>query len=297
MSLKRMEYYRSVLLSVRYVACRSAEKGLSDVEIADADTLILPLRGVFVEHFSRSTQVIAEPSLALIFPAGRSCKVSHPVSAEDDCLAMEFSADCFRDASEAVLLSGGVSSVGTHSLLSPSVMAARNLLWRRLANGITDPLEVEETGIALLSYALRNSREDVIPQRRSSRIPQQIEAAKVVLLSHSERNWSLTALARELDCSPFYLTRMFREYVGVPLHRYQLLTRLARAIDILLDTDQDLTTIALGLGFSSHSHFTSSFHRLVGFTPRCLREVASCRIAAETRKILIAPISDFTYNS
>jgi hypothetical protein len=43
MSLAKTEYYKSDLLSVRYVACRSAEKGLSDVESVDADTLILPL--------------------------------------------------------------------------------------------------------------------------------------------------------------------------------------------------------------------------------------------------------------
>jgi AraC-like DNA-binding protein len=149
---------------------------------------------------------------------------------------------------------------------------------------------VEETGVALLSYALRWSREDGAPRRRSSKIPRQIEVAKVVLLTHPEKNWSLAALARTLECSPFHLTRMFRKYVGVPLHRYQLHTRLAKAIDLLLETNQDLTTIALDLGFSSHSHFTASFRQLAGFTPHRLRELASSRIAAETRKILIAPL-------
>ncbi len=291
MSLARTEYYKSDLLSVRYVACRSAEKGLSDVESADADTLILPLRGVFFEHFSRGTQVVAEPNLALIFPVGRSCRVSHPVSAEDDCLVVEFSANCFREVLEAALLSAGIPSAGTHSLLSPSAMAARNLIWRRLAQNVTDPLEVEETCVAMLSYVLRCSREGGAPRRRSSRIPRLIEAAKVALLTHPEMNWSLAALARTLKCSHFHLTRMFREQVGLPLHRYQLHTRLAKAIDLLLDTNRDLTAIALDLGFSSHSHFTASFRQLVGFTPSRLREVASCRIAAETRKILIAPLS------
>ncbi len=291
MSLARTEYYKSDLLSVRYVACRSAQKGLSDVESADADTLILPLRGVFVQHFSRGTQVIAEPNLALIFPTGRSCRVSHPVSIDDDCLVVEFSADCFHDVLETVLLSAGIPSPGTHSLLSPSAMAARNLIWRRLAQNVTAPLEVEEMGIAMLSCVLRDSREGVVPQRRSSRIPRVIEAAKVALLTHPEMNWSLAALARNLKCSPFHLTRMFHQHAGVPLHRYQLRTRLARAIDLLLDTNQDLTTIALDLGFSSHSHFTASFRQLVGFSPRRFREVACSRIAAETRKILIAPFS------
>lgn len=291
MSLSRTEYYRSDLLSVRYVACRAAEKGTSDVETSDADTLILPLRGVFVEHFSRAIQVLAQPNLALIFPAGRSCRVSHPISAEDDCLVVEFSADCFRDVMEAVLLSAGVSSAGTHSPLSLSAMVPRNLTCHRLAQNVAEPLEAEETGIALLSYALRFSREGAAPRRRSSKVARQVEVAKVILLKHPEKKWGLAALAGALECSPFHLTRMFREYVGMPLHRYQLQMRLARAIDLLLDTNQQLTTIALDLGFSSHSHFTVSFRQSTGFTPHRLREVASSRVAAETRKILIAPLS------
>lgn len=291
MSLARTEYYRSALLSVRHVACRAAEKGTSDVECQDADTLVLPLRGAFIEHFSRGTQVLAEPNIALIFPAGCFYRVSHPVSADDDCLAVEFSEACFHEVLEATATSSGAASPGTHSLLSPSAMAARNVLWRRLAQKFANPLEVEETGAALLSYALRWSRKNGAPRRRSWRVPQQIEVAKVMLLTHPERKWSLGSLARAVGCSPFHLTRLFRQNVGVPLHRYQLQTRLAMSLDLLLDTDRDLTTIALDLGFSSHSHFTASFRRSVGISPSRLREVASSRIAAEIRKILIAPLS------
>ncbi|MCI0415408.1 AraC family transcriptional regulator [bacterium] len=290
MSLERTEYYKGDLLSVRYVACRSAEKGTSDVETSDADTLVLPLRGAFIEHFSHGTQVLAEPNVALIFPAGRSCRVSHPISAEDDCLVVEFSVSCFQEVLEGVLHSSGVTSVGTHSLLSPSAMAVRNLIWRRLKQKMASPLEVEETGVALLSHALLGSRENRMPQRCNS-LSRQVETAKVILLLHPEKNWSLHSLALALQCSPFHLTRMFREKVGVPLHRYLLHTRLARAVDLLLDTDKDLTTISLDLGFSSHSHFTASFRQLVGFAPSQLREIASTRIVEETRKILIAPLS------
>lgn len=288
MSLTKNQYYKSELLNVRTVACRMAQKGKSDIESSDTDRLILPLRGVCVMHFSRNTQIIGEANLGLIVPAGRLYRVSHPVVAEDDCLVMEYSANCFRDVLESVLLS---ASPGTHSFLSLPAIAARNLVCYRLAQNVAGPLEIEETALALLSYALRGSQANRPAHRRSSKIPRQIDIAKVVLLTHPEKDWSLTALARILQCSPFYLTRSFREYVGVPLHRYQLHTRLARAIDLLLDTNQDLMTIALNLGFSSHSHFTFSFRQLVGFTPNRLREIASPRIAAETRKLLIAALS------
>lgn len=279
------------MLGVRHVACRAAEKGTSAMECQDANALVLPLRGVFMEHFSRDSRVLAEPNVALIFPKGRSYRVSHPVSADDDCLAIDFCDSCFQEAVEGTAPSTATAAPGTHGLLAPSAMAARNLIWRRLARQFADPLEIEETGVALLSYALRRSRDTGAPPRRSSRVPGQIEAAKVVLLTHPQRKWSLRTLARAVGCSPFHLTRMFRQNVGVPLHRYQLQTRLAISLDLLLDTDRDLTTIALDLGFSSHSHFTASFRQAVGMSPSRLRDAASSRVAAQVRKILIAPLS------
>ncbi|HSE39413.1 MAG TPA: AraC family transcriptional regulator [Acidobacteriota bacterium] len=291
MSLVKTEYYKSDILSARWVACRSARKAIGDIESSETNRLILPLRGVCVMHFSRGTQVIGEPNLGLIVPAGRSYRVSHPVTEQDDCFVVEYSSECFRDVMEAVLLSVGICSAGTHSFLSLPAIAARNLIWRRLAQNFASALEVEETGLGLLSYALQHSRTDVVLRRRSSKIPRQIDIAKIVLLTHPEKNWSLNSLASSLNCSPFYLTRSFREYVGMPLHRYQLQTRLAKAIDLLLDSNQDLMTIALNLGFSSHSHFTALFRQLLGFTPNRLREIASCRIAAEMRKLLLAPLS------
>ena len=73
-------------------------------------------------------------------------------------------------------------------------------------------------------------------------------------------------LGRALGTSPSYLAEVFREIVGIPLHRYQLDLRLMRASE-LLGTQDDLASLALDLGFSSHSHFTTAFRRRFGKTP------------------------------
>ncbi|PWT94017.1 MAG: hypothetical protein C5B54_00745 [Acidobacteria bacterium] len=282
MSLVRTEYYRSDLLRVRYVACRSAGRGLSEIEETENDTLIFPLRGAFIEHFSRNHEILAEPNIALLVRAASFSRVSHPVSSQDDSLVIDFSSTFFRDIAER---SDSAHISSGHSVLNPAMMAARNLIWNRFRRGFIHPLEVEETATALLSYSLRFTQR-IRGFRRSSKMPRQIEAAKVVLLSHPERNWKLSELAHALECSPYYLTRMFRWCVGIPLHRYQLNTRFARAVDLLLDSDEDLATIAIHLGFSSHSHFTASFHQAVGFTPTELRECGTRDQLAAIRKLL-----------
>ena len=56
----------------------------------------------------------------------------------------------------------------------------------------------------------------------------------------------------------------------------------------MLDTDTNLTAIALETGFASHSHFTARFRALFGLTPIELRRGASSRKIAELRKIVTA---------
>jgi AraC-like DNA-binding protein len=85
--------------------------------------------------------------------------------------------------------------------------------------------------------------------------------------------------------SPWHLARTFRELTGMPLHRYQLRARMTAALDEVLDSRRDLTTIGIALGFSSHSHFTACFRASFGVTPSALRRGAS---AQQIRKILTA---------
>ena len=71
--------------------------------------------------------------------------------------------------------------------------------------------------------------------------------------------------------SPAYLTDLFTRVEGISLHQYLTQLRLAHALVELPHTD-DLTALALDLGFSSHSHFSYAFRRGFGCTPSQFRE-------------------------
>jgi AraC-like DNA-binding protein len=66
---------------------------------------------------------------------------------------------------------------------------------------------------------------------------------------------------------------VFRKVEGMPLYRYQLRLRLARALD-LLPGYEDLTQLGLDLGFSSHSHFSAAFREAYGRSPSEFRRSA-----------------------
>jgi AraC-like DNA-binding protein len=87
-----------------------------------------------------------------------------------------------------------------------------------------------------------------------------------VLSSNLARRWTLAEIGAEVGVSPVYLTQVFQRVEAMPLYRYQLRLRLARALDLLGQYD-DLTTLGMDLGFSSHSHFSSAFRQAYGRTP------------------------------
>lgn len=93
-----------------------------------------------------------------------------------------------------------------------------------------------------------------------------VDRAKLVLSSDLSRRWTLAEIAAEVGVSPVYLTQVFQQVEAMPLYRYHLRLRLARALDLLGRYD-NLTTLGLDLGFSSHSHFSSAFRQVYGRTP------------------------------
>jgi len=97
------------------------------------------------------------------------------------------------------------------------------------------------------------------------------EGAKEVLAATPGASHRIERVAAALGVSPSHLAHVFREQTGVSLHRYLLHVRMATAVGRVWDGEASLSTLALDLGFSSHSHFTSAFARHFGATPSAVR--------------------------
>jgi AraC family transcriptional regulator len=202
-------------------------------------------------------------------------RVSHPVAGGDECLVLEPSLETL----------GEVRATGPGCMpLDASLIARSRVLWYRLRQRIASALEIEESALHLFAATLRAPMSRS-PQRLRSRGAEMVEAIRLALAAHPGEAWSLATLARRVHASPWHLAHTFRELVGVPLHRYQLRARMAAALDEVLDSQRDLTTIGIALGFSSHSHFTACFRASFGVTPSALRRSAH---AEQIRKILTA---------
>jgi AraC family transcriptional regulator len=287
----------SAVACVRIVDCRPDLDCCGPEEHATAPTLVLPLRGIFVKHHRPHTRVVADVCHALFFNADEPYRVSHPVTGGDQCLSIEPARDVLLDVMSVhdapAAARGDPTFRRTHVPLSAAMIAARKSLWHRLARRMAAPLEADEAALRLLGATVREATTQSPPisggrHRTESRHRDIVDATKIVLASEPAQDWALSALAKRVYTSPYHLARMFRRYAGMPLHRYHLLTRMAMALDEVLDSSRDIATVGVGLGFSSHSHFTAAFRRSFGVTPSDLRRTASVRNASEMRKILTA---------
>lgn len=97
-------------------------------------------------------------------------------------------------------------------------------------------------------------------------------AAREILLTNPGAPHRLRDVAAALRVSPFHLAHTFREETGVSMHRYLLRVRLDMARARILAGEPSLSRLALELGFSSHSHFTTMFREHFKASPTSIRE-------------------------
>lgn len=257
---------------IRDVRCRGSHPQESAEECATATQLVFPYRGVYVRHLG-DDQAVGDANQVLFFNAGEGYRVSHPVPGGDASLTLIVNEPELRELAPRTLLSRGERLMFRHHRLriDPRAQALVMLLRHGLRQGVAESLEAESLALTLLQRAV-GPRTARTPGASFGR-QRLVDRAKVVLASDLKRRWTLSGIAAEVGGSAVYLTQVFRQVEGVPLYRYQLRLRLARALDLLADYD-DLTMLGLDLGFSSHSHFSAAFREMYGRSPSEFRQSA-----------------------
>jgi len=89
--------------------------------------------------------------------------------------------------------------------------------------------------------------------------------------SHFNEKITLEAVADKLTLNPCYLSTLFKKETGKTFAGYVLDMRIRTAISLLTKTDYSYTQIAYSLAFCSQSHFTKTFHKHTGYTPKQYR--------------------------
>jgi len=247
------------------VVCRGDCRHKSAEECPEATHLVFTYRGAYVRHLG-SDEAVAEANQVLFFNRGESYRVSHPVKGGDACISLTVSEPLLQELAPKIHLRQGALAFQRQRLrIDARAQALAALLRHSLRHKVAETLEAEVLLMTLVRRALGERTSHAA--RASNGRQKLVDRAKLVLTSDLGRRWTLAEIAAEVGVSPVYLTQVFQQVEGLPLYRYQLRLRLARALDLLGRYD-DLTTLSMELGFSSHSHFSSAFRQAYGRTPR-----------------------------
>jgi AraC-like DNA-binding protein len=252
-------------LAIRDVVCDGACRHRSAEECSSHTHLVFPYRGVYVRHLG-GEDAVAEANQVLFFNRDEGYRVSHPVTGGDACLVLSLDEPWLRElVPKSQIREGGALAFRRQRLrIDPRAQALVALLRHGLARGAAEPLEAESLALTLLRRAVGERTSHAAGA--STGRQKLVDRAKLVLGSDPARRWTLAEIAGEVGVSPVYLTQVFRQVEAMPLYRYQLRLRLARALDLLGEYD-DLTRLGADLGFSSHSHFSAAFRQAYGRTP------------------------------
>ena len=260
-------------VSVRNVDCQGTCRHRSAEECASYTHFVFPYRGVYLRHVG-GDQAVADANHVLFFNEGQGYQVSHPVTGGDASLVLSVDETTLRELAPKHLVCEGADFAFNqqHLRIDARAQALVMLLKHSLQNGTIEPLEAEGLSLTLVSRTLgpRTSRAPGASYARR----RLVDRAKVLLAGDLSRRWTLGEIAAEMKGSPVYLTQVFQQVEGLPLYRYHLRLRLARALDLIAGRE-DLSGLAQDLGFSSHSHFSAAFKQHYGVTPAEFRANAS----------------------
>lgn len=294
--LLRSQVFRGPSFALIDVQCSHGRAPAGAEEASNASDVTFVRRGVFVKHVRRTT-VVADSNSVLFFNRGEPYCASHPVDGGDECTVLAVREDLLRevlaDVDAAAARDVEPRFHHTHGPAEPACLLQLARLRRRVFEPVHDTLAAEETALDVFSaavaaaHAVRGER----PPRRADTAAAHHElsgAAQVLLAARFAEPLTLCEVAEVVCSSPYHLARVFRREVGSSIHEYRARLRLAAALHRLADGESDLTRLALESGFSSHSHFTTSFRRQFGVSPSAARRQLTRRRLREMSTILKA---------
>jgi len=297
MSLQVHSLYRSPSVAIYDVCCRPECREHGPEEHSSGHHIVFPRSGVFLKRVA-GREFVADSNHVLFFNKAEPYRVAHPVDGGDDCTVFEFRPELLLEVITSYR--PGVEERPeqpfefTHTLSNNRVFHFQHRVRQRLLSGAADALTLDEFSLDLLAAVMRqmNLGSGIRPVRRRATTlrahHEQAERTRLLLCERFTEDLCLEDIARTVHSSTFHLARVFRQQTGLAIHQYRNCLRLRAALERLVEQESDLTTLALDLGFASHSHFSDVFQRAFGVAPSECRRQASSTWLREMSKNLEA---------
>lgn len=176
--------------------------------------------------------------------------------------------DGFAEAFPEVDLYRSVFVNDGNRLTAAGGTSSIDLMLHLIAQALGEAI-ASEIADQMLHTAIRSDQDHQrlsIPTRIGVRHPR-LAAVIARMEANLEDPISPAELAADAGMSTRQLERLFRRYLNRSPKRYYMETRLARARNLLMQTEMSIIEVALASGFSSPSHFSKCYRARYGSTP------------------------------
>ncbi|HEQ71616.1 MAG TPA: response regulator transcription factor [Spirochaetia bacterium] len=110
-----------------------------------------------------------------------------------------------------------------------------------------------------------------------------INKIKYAIEKNFHKNISLKETSDIVCLSPKYISRIFKEHVGMGFSDYKLYLKVQKAKALLAETELNINQISDRIGYLNVESFVRIFKKLTGFTPSEYREQPGNREPAAAR--------------
>jgi len=197
-----------------------------------------------------------------------------------------------KDKDTALVLSLSpdlLSTVAEHYNLDPSRIEIRNrfqvrdpqlenIAWAlkaEMENGYPcGRIYVDSLAVSVAARLLRfHSSSLVEPELKNRRLSnRKFRQVLDYIEANLDQNISLADIAGVAGLSVSHFKSLFRESAGVPAHQYLIRRRVERAKHLIAEDKMPISQVAFETGFAHQSHLARHMRRLLGVSPKALRE-------------------------
>lgn len=259
--------------------CRPWEPWFEDTGPISGHLIVFPRTSVCITHAGRRP-IVTDPNLVMLYNDRQEYRRDKISERGDLCEWFEFAPEIVLEAVRRFdpAVDDRRPFRLTHGPSDPrSYLLQRQIVEQIAGQEQPDQVYVEETILAVLNAVVRGAYRAAGSLAGGSRRQRDSAAAELTysvkhfLATHFTERVTLDQIAQAVHCSPYHLCRIFRQQTGSSIHAYLNHLRLRTALEYLAGGAEDLATLGVALGYSSHSHFTQAFRRIFGASPSALR--------------------------
>lgn len=126
--------------------------------------------------------------------------------------------------------------------------------------------------LQILVYLLRT--QDIQDRKFNQKYGEQILELAHRLGSHYAEDWTGEKIAQFLNIHSDYVSRLFKEMMGLTPNKYLQSIRHQQAKKLLRETDWKMEVIAKDIGYTDVHYFSRVFHKCEGMTARDYRNLS-----------------------